>query len=257
MDAQEFYDGLGDDYDRMVSWEARLAREEAFFRAAFQQNGAHSVLDAACGTGMHAIRFARWGLASAGADLSPAMIGKARENARAAGVDVVFRVAAFGELSANVGGPVDAVTCLGNSLPHLLDDDALHACCADFAAALRPEGMLVIQNRNYDRLLKERQRFAPVAARSEGDEETLFVRITDFPTAPSAEAVQFTILTLRKRGGQWSQSAQSTPLRAIRRESLEGALRAAGFGALATYGSFSKEPFDPGTSSDLIVVARR
>ena len=64
MEARDFYDGLGDDYDRMVSWQGRLAREEAFFQRLFDENGVHSVLDAACGTGMHAIAFARRGLAS-------------------------------------------------------------------------------------------------------------------------------------------------------------------------------------------------
>jgi hypothetical protein len=144
-----------------------------------------------------------------------------------------------------------------NSLPHLLDDEALHACLADFAAVLRPEGILVVQNRNYDRLLQERQRFTPVAARTEGEDETLFVRITDFPAAPSQETIEFTILTLKKRGGKWSQSSQSTPLRAIRRATLENALRAAGFKALSAYGSYSMSPFDPQGSSDLILVARR
>ena len=62
MDARDFYDGLGDDYDRMVSWEGRLAREEQFFNRLFDENGTWSVLDAACGTGMHAIAFARGGM---------------------------------------------------------------------------------------------------------------------------------------------------------------------------------------------------
>ena len=39
MDARDFYDGLGDDYDRMVSWKGRLAREEAFFQRLFEENG--------------------------------------------------------------------------------------------------------------------------------------------------------------------------------------------------------------------------
>ena len=57
------------------------------------------VLDAACGTGMHAIELARRGYQVSGADLSAGMIARAVENAREAGVEVDFRAAGFGELS--------------------------------------------------------------------------------------------------------------------------------------------------------------
>ena len=259
MEARDFYDGLGGDYDRMVSWQGRLAREEAFFQRVFDEAGAARVLDAACGTGMHAIAFARRGLKSAGADLSPAMIARARENARAAGVDVDLQVAAFGELASRFTGPFDAVTCLGNSLPHLIDDASLAACLADFGRLLRPAGLLVIQNRNYDRVLRERQRFMPLSARADGDGESLFLRITDFPPEgrPASDLIDFTIVTLKKREGAWSQSVQSTPLRAIRRLTLERALAAAGFSSVDVYGSYAMTSPDSPDATDLVVVAKK
>jgi glycine/sarcosine N-methyltransferase len=253
MDARDFYDGLGGDYDRMVSWETRLAREEAFFQRLFTENGTRSVLDAACGTGMHAIAFARRGLAAAGADLSPAMVSRAKENAAAAGAAVDFRAAAFGELSRAFNGPFDAVTCLGNSLPHLLDDTALAAAFTDFARLLSPRGLLVIQNRNYDRVLREKQRFMPLSAREDAEGTTLFLRITDF----SGELLQFTIVTLKKRGGSWTQAVQSTPLRALRRTVVEEALRGAGFSSIESWGSYAMTPADAPDAADLVVAARR
>ena len=256
MDAQGFYDVLGDDYDRMVSWEDRLAREERFFRGFFESHGVRRVLDCACGTGMHAVAFARWGLVSAAADLSPVMVEHARANARAAGVSVDLRVAGFGEMKVSFEGKFDAVTCLGNSLPHLREDAALGACLADFHAIMRPGGILVVQNRNYDRLLRERERFMPVTARTDPDGETLFLRITDFSPRESDESIDFTLVTLRRKGGVWSQSARSTPLRALRRATLEGALAAAGFSSLEAFGGYGGAPFDSQGSSDLVIVAR-
>jgi SAM-dependent methyltransferase len=263
VDAREFYDGLGEDYDRMVSWDARLKREEAFFERLFNEEGIRSVLDAACGTGMHAVAFARRGLHCAGADLSPAMITQARLNAERAGVRVELAAAGFGEISAALPGPFDAVTCLGNSLPHLPDDSALARCFSDFAALLPPGGTLVIQNRNYDRLLRERQRFMPVSARAGAEGETLFLRITDFPSAdaapgsPAEESVEFTIVTLKKRGGAWSQSVQTTPLRALRRSTLETALGTAGFTKVQVYGGYGREPWDSAAAMDIVMVARK
>ena len=264
MEAKDFYDTLGEDYDRMVSWEGRLGREEAFFRGLFDEHGVRRVLDAACGTGMHAIAFARQGRAAEGADLSPVMVERARRNAAAAGVSVPFTVAGFGDLVARLSGPFDAVTCLGNSLPHLLDDASLDAALHDFARALRPGGLLVIQNRNYDRVLRERLRFMPLAARTDDEGETLFLRITDFAGAgaPAAEArseesIEFTIVTLKKRAGTWSQSARATPLRALRRATLERALREAGFADARFFGSYDRAAFDAPGTSDLILTATR
>jgi len=269
MEAKDFYDTLGDDYDRMVSWEGRLAREDAFFRGLFDEHGVRRVLDAACGTGMHAVAFARQGRDAEGADLSPVMVDHARRNAAAAGVTVTFTVAGFGDLSALGRGPFDAVTCLGNSLPHLLDDASLDAAFQDFARALRPGGLLVIQNRNYDRVLRERLRFMPVAARADAEGETLFLRMTDFPRAASPaagaptsdpraeESIEFTIVTLKKRAGSWSQSARTTPLRALRRATLERALAEAGFSAVRFFGSYDRAAFDAPGTGDLILTATR
>ncbi|HEY9593592.1 MAG TPA: class I SAM-dependent methyltransferase [Spirochaetia bacterium] len=258
IDARDFYDGLGPEYDRMVAWEGRLAREETFFRGLFADAGARSVLDAACGTGMHAISFARLGLRSAGADLSPVMIEKARQNAAVAGVSVGLHVAGFGGIAPIAPGPFDAVTCLGNSLPHLTTDAELAGCLEDFRRLLAPGGLLVVQNRNYDRLLRERQRFMPVAARGAGEGETLFLRITDYPPpdARPDDAITFTLLTLTRTGGAWRQVTRSTPLRALRRATLEAALRAAGFAELAIFGGYDRGPAEADDAADLVVVAR-
>jgi len=243
----------------MVAWEPRLRREEAFFERLFDGAGTRSVLDAACGTGMHVVSFARRGLRAAGADLSPSMIAQAQRHAAEAGVSVELAAAGFGGLSAAFRGPFDAVTCLGNSLPHLLDDAALAACFSDFASLLRPGGILVIQNRNYDRLLRERQRFMPVAARADAEGETLFLRMTDYPAlgAPDPERIEFTIVTLKKRAGAWTQSTQTTPLRVLRRVTVERALAAAGFTAVEVYGSYGKTSFEAEDAADLVAIARR
>jgi len=259
MDARDFYQELGGDYDRMIAWERRLAREEAFFRAVFAEHGVRRVLDAACGTGMHAVAFSRMGMRCAGADLSPAMIAQAGTNARAAGVEVELEVAGFGSIAGRFSGTFDAVTCLGNSLPHLLDDASLAAALSDFAALLRPSGVLVIQVRNYDRLLQQRQRFMPPASRADQSGETIYLRITDFGTAGAGgadETVGFTIVTLhRQEGAAWTQSVQSTTLRALRRSTLENALGAAGFRTVTSYGSYARTPADAPDAADLVTIA--
>ena len=82
------YDDFSVDYDRFVDWPERLAVEMPFIVE--QIGDSARVLDAACGTGMHAIALGQQGHEVAGADLSPGMIKRARANAEAAEADVRF-----------------------------------------------------------------------------------------------------------------------------------------------------------------------
>ena len=134
------YDSFSVDYDRFVNWPDRLATELPFIEGQLQAVGACRVLDAACGTGMHAIALARQGYEVVGVDLSAGMIERARANACVGEVNARFEVAGFGELAARAGTGFDAALCLGNSLPHLLTPVDLEAALADFAACLRPGG---------------------------------------------------------------------------------------------------------------------
>src|SRR4030066_2520507 len=93
------YDSLSSDYDRFVNWQNRLAIELPFIIEQLQSINARAVLDAATGTGMHAIALAQLGYQSTGADNSIGMIEKARQNAASAEVHVKFEIAGFGTLT--------------------------------------------------------------------------------------------------------------------------------------------------------------
>jgi glycine/sarcosine N-methyltransferase len=246
------YDALAVDYDRFVHWEGRLSHELPFFASLFEQHGVRRVLDAACGTGHHAIALARQGYQVVGTDLSAPMIARARENASAHGVDATFAVAGLGGY-ATLGQTFDAAICLGNSLPHLLSEQAVAEALADFAAVLRPGGLLVIQNRNFDRVWRERERFMPPQSHRDAGGEWIFVRFYDF----REESLTFNMLRLRRTEEGWSQDVESTELRPIFAHDLVSTLQTAGFEQVALYGSYDGSPFDPAGSGDLIAVAIR
>jgi glycine/sarcosine N-methyltransferase len=264
------YDALSDDYDRFVNWESRLAHEIPFIERTLREADAHRVLDVACGTGMHAIELARRGYEVVGADLSVSMIERARENAAAVEVEARFVVAGFGELAEKRalstalsevegivkegGGLFDAVLCLGNSLPHTLGAEDLDNALADFAAVLRPGGLLLVQNRNFDAVLARRERFMGPEAHREGDREWLFVRFYDFN---SDSTLTFNMLILRRDAeGKWSQQVEATELHPITHSELVASLTAAGFTKIGCYGDMQGAPFDPENSSNLITVAK-
>ena len=154
------YDSFSSDYDRFVNWPNRLNFELPFIEREIQAVGTpHAparVLDAACGTGMHAVALAKRGYRAAGADISAGMVARAAANAAEAGVEIPFVPAGFGQLALAFRQnnpaylPFDALLCLGNSLPHLLTPSDLSAALADFGVCLRPGGLLLIQNRNFE-----------------------------------------------------------------------------------------------------------
>jgi SAM-dependent methyltransferase len=241
------------DYDRFVNWERRLAHELPFVERQLAAVNARRVLDVACGTGQHAIALAQRGYEVTGADLSAGMVARARENAVQAGIDVRFVVAGFGELAAYLGGKYDAVLCLGNSLPHVLTEHDLGAMLADFAAVLRPEGMLFVQTRNFDRVLARRERWMAPQSRREADREWLFLRLYDYR---GDGALDFHVVTLTREGeGAWAQRVESTRLWPWREADLACALGDAGFGEISLFGDMRGAAFEPAESPNLVVVA--
>jgi SAM-dependent methyltransferase len=248
------YDEFSSDYDRFVNWPGRLAVEMPFLEAQLRAVGAKRVLDAACGTGQHALALARSGHSMVGADLSPRMIERARANAQTQGVAAEFVAAGFGELRARVGGGFDAVLCLGNSLPHLLSAADLAAALADFATCLRPGGLLLIQSRNFDRVLARCERWMEPQAHQEGEREWLFLRFYDFE--PDG-LLGFNVVTLQRQGGgDWTQHSIAARLWPQRRGELVAALESAGFVQVSAYGDMQGAPFDAGSSGNLVLTAR-
>lgn len=251
------YDAFSADYDRFVNWESRLAFELPFLIQLL--NPQSRVLDAACGTGQHAIALARRGFPVAGADLSPGMVERAKTNAALVGMDVPFVTAGFGQLATAFGGsplyPFDAVLCLGNSLPHLLSPAELAAALADFAACLQPGGRLVIQSRNFDAVLAQHERWMEPQSLREGQREWIFIRFYDFD--PDG-LITFNILTLSREGSApWQQRLTATRLHPQSQTELSTALSAAGFSEVKACGSLSGAPFDPATSGNLVMVCRK
>jgi SAM-dependent methyltransferase len=234
----------------MTRFEDRIDAEQKILAQWKTRYDLTSALDAACGTGMHAIILSRLGIKTAGADPSEGMLEQARRNAERAGVAVDWVKLPFADLSRGFGdSSFDAVFCLGNSLPHLLEHDELMLALENFNAVLRPGGILVVQILNYARILEKRQRIVGI---NESGAVT-FVRFYDFL---EDDTIRFNILRITREQGRLNHKLQETLLRAYRMSGLERPLEAAGLGSIETYGDLNFAAFEPDKSQNLVIVAR-
>lgn len=260
MSSVPLYDRFSQNYDLFITWDSRLEDEAPFFEDLFAANNVRSVLDVGCGTGMHPVMFAKWGLKVCGADLSEPMIAKAKANAKKAGVKIRFVRSGFEELPTAFPTPFDVVTCLGNSLPHVLTDKELLATLEAFHAVLRPEGMLVIHNLNYDRLEARKQRFLNPKHAHRGERDFLFLRFFDFPERSRTTKSQpwtFNVVTLMQEDKQWRLHMEATEHRPLKQKELATLMGKAGFEGIQAYGDYQQEPFNATDSSLLLMVGKK
>jgi glycine/sarcosine N-methyltransferase len=253
LNSTEFYNRLAKVFDVMTDWESRLALEMPFLRRTLDRQQARSVLDTACGTGRHAIALAQKGYRAVGCDASPAMIEEARGNAEKAQVQVRFEVADFTQLDKFLE-KYDGVLCLGNSLPHLLSQEALVDALGKMRARLNPGGVVILHNLNYDMRSKKKPRFFA----ANGNADTLVWRFADY----GEEFIIFhTALFERKPSAapgmvpSWSVAVNSTLQRPIREQDLDSALQQTGYAGIKHFGGLDGSPFNPEESGDLVIVA--
>jgi SAM-dependent methyltransferase len=245
------------DYRRLIAWPSRIEREGPLLLEVLESGPSRRVLDLGCGTGEHSRLLAAHGFEVVGVDASESMLEKARE--APVPENLCFVQGRVQEIDRVTEGDFGGAVCLGNALPHLTDED-FAAMAAGLRRRLLPGAPFLLQILNYDRIFGRGERTLPVNFRpgdSEEDGEVVFLRLMQ----PQDDGtVLFFPSTLRLRPGHEPPleliTTREVKLRGWRREEVEAVLEAAGFHRREALGSFTKEPFDPLESRDLLLIAR-
>lgn len=250
------------DYDEFVDWGKRLDREGPFFKRLFEEVGVARVIDVGAGSARHAIMFATWGLDVMAIDPDESMLGAARANAQHFADDVArgggsLRIAngGFGGVAALDPGVADALTCTGNALPHVGGRERLARTLEDFAAVLRPGGVLVLHLLNHQRLLDSQVRAVPPKVVDTAQGTKVFLRVINYPEG--GEYLDFDFVTMMRDGsGEWSLESRRSLHTALPVSVLREALVAAGFESVEALGGHDGHAMTAQDES-VIVVARR
>jgi SAM-dependent methyltransferase len=116
------------------------------------------VLDSACGIGADAMALARSGFNVIASDGSASMVAEARRRCLEFGVEVDIRQSSWQDLPERVPGAFDLVLCLGNSIAHAATKSEMISSLERIKQVLSPEGVLVIDSRNWEYLYESRPR---------------------------------------------------------------------------------------------------
>ena len=245
-------------YRRLIAWPGRIRREAPLLDEVLGSGPERRVLDLGCGTGEHSRFLAEQGYEAVGVDRSTAQLTEARSgDATDAPLFLEADLTALDDVPELAPASFGGALCLGNTLPHLVDHDALGRFLGGVRRLLLPDAPFLVQLLNYERIFSEGARHLPLNLRDDPDGgEIVFLRLMELdndgmvtfcPTSLSFDANRDDPVRVK--------SSRRVRLRGWRRRELDEAFRSAGFGSVEALGDFNRQEYDSLTSNDLLLIA--
>ncbi len=234
-----FYQSIAKWYDRIFPFKSV---QLDFIKKHMPTNG--YVLDVGCGTGSLSVALQEEGYNVTAIDLDEEMLQKARVKSNT----VDFRMASMLELDKYFEEEqFDAVYCFGNTLVHLLNLEEIEAALRQKVSLLKPNGWLLLQIVNYDRIYAHKLDGLPTIETN----GLQFVR--KYHYEQSSTSVQFETNLIFTNGNKPIKN--TVPLFALRKSQVETILQDLDAQNISFYGNFQMAELN-GTTQPLIVAAR-
>ncbi len=151
---REYEPSFVEKWDELIGWDGRAEGEGGFFEKLLREHGCERVLDAATGTGYHAVTLAQAGFDVVAADGAETMLAKTEQNMHEYGCKFATYLADWRQLDEQVPGRFDALLCLGNAFTHLYAEEDRRRAMQQFYDILDPGGLVLVDQRNYDMFLE-------------------------------------------------------------------------------------------------------
>lgn len=251
--SSDFYDAVADDYDRLFDWDRRLEADWQHLEPMLRDHNVRMVLDAACGGGRHVAMLAGKGFTCTGSDASAGMIARARAHTVDCSPPPRLLQCTWAELPERLANVhYGAVLCLGNSLPSVTQRADLQRSLAGLWSRVGRGGFLLIQIKNFERLLRTREPYLPILSWQDGEHDLVCIRQYEY----REDLIAFRVLLLDREQGSWRLRPYETTLAPWRAPDLVIPLEQQG-ARCRLFGTLGNEPFDPRASEDLVVLAER
>ena len=131
---------------------------KAHWEAVLSGLSVRTALDVSIGTGSLTLPLAALGVSLYGSDLSETMLARCREKAAERGLSVDLRQSDFRALTAHFDRTFDCVMSTGNSLAYVPNSE-ITGVLEQMDALVAPGGVLYFDLRNWDRIVRQKQRF--------------------------------------------------------------------------------------------------
>lgn len=226
---------LAEIWGDFVGWYNRRKGEGNFLINALKKYECKKILDAASGDGVDTIYLLQQGFNVLSNDIDPAFRQKAIENARKDGLSITPTDLDWRELTKKYPeASLDAVICLGNSLTLLFGKENHLRALREFHTILKPGGILIIDERNYQKILDTAKEGIPYHASGKyvytglNKVEPKIVEINDS---------SWTLEYLHKKSGKKAYYTGYP----FKRGEILGLLKEAGFSEIKVFGDYKSD----------------
>lgn len=219
-------------WEDFVDREKRLTGPDAqFLTEKLRRHFGQRILDASLGDGIDSVQLLQKGHRVISNEVDPVFMQRAIENAENAGLELnltSYNWLNLGFESESFG----AVYCMGNSLTYLLDPDDQLTALREFHRVLIPGGSLLVDERNYQYFLDEREAILEGNFRYSGDYVYRGAKVKGWPIAIGDKEV-----IMRYEHEETGQRAHLR-LYPFKRGELMDRIREAGFSEVEQYSNY-------------------
>lgn len=167
-----------DIYD-LLEDETRYDAYKKHWETVFDRRDVKTMLDVSIGSGSVTLPATDLGIHLTGSDLSESMLASCRKKTVARHLDMELKCCDFRQLDTQFHETFDCVASTGNSLPHVDNADVLKTL-EQMDKLVAPGGYLYFDTRNWDKVLKDRNRFYLYNPFFDGDTRINLIQVWDY-----------------------------------------------------------------------------
>ena len=167
-----------DIYD-LIENESRIEVYKKHWETILQNRHIETLLDVSIGSGNVTLPLIDLGVRLSGSDLSETMLESCKKKAQAKNLDIELQCIDFRMVSERFTKQFDCVASTGNSLPYVSNEDILKTL-EQMDSLVKPGGYLYFDIRNWDKILKDRNRFYLYNPFFNGDTRINLIQVWDY-----------------------------------------------------------------------------